>query len=83
VSYDGHDEGTHIRRSARWKELELGDPFHNDGNFPDGELKQDEVADRWIGPNIFRENFLGACEGLTASVAMGAIQKYSQLKDKN
>jgi hypothetical protein len=83
VRYDGHDDGTHIRRLARWKELELGNPFEEDNDLPDGEALQDEVADRWIGRNVFRENFLGTCEGIAASVAMGAIQKHSKIKERN
>jgi hypothetical protein len=71
VRYDGHDEGTHTRRRARWTELPLIS-FQYGSNFT---LTEDSIADCWLGNQVFRENLLGVIEGVATSCAMEVIKR--------
>lgn len=82
VRYDGHDVGTHIRRHARWTELKLTKPkLENLDESPDIPAN-DEQADRWIAKEVFRENTLGICEGIAASVAMELLRRQQKYRRK-
>jgi len=76
VRYDGHVEGTHTRRRARWTELPLM-PFQYDSNFT---LAEDSIADNWLGNQVFRENLVGVIEGIAASCAMEVIKRRNAVK---
>jgi hypothetical protein len=82
VRYDGHDVGTHIRRHARWTELTMAKPeLENLAESPDL-VDHDEQADRWIAKEVFRENTLGICEGVAASVAMELLRRQPKNRRK-
>lgn len=82
VRYDGHDVGTHIRRHARWTELNMTKPkLENLDESPDLPAN-DEQADRWIAKEVFRENTLGICEGIAASVAMELLRRQPKNRRK-
>ena len=83
VRYDGHEDGTHTRRTARWTEL----PVTKQGQDAQQEsvdlLLHDEKADRWIAQHVFRENALGICEGAAASFAMELLRRQSVNRNKD
>jgi hypothetical protein len=82
VRYDGHEDGTHTRRKARWTELPITkqglSDQHESLDFP----FHDEKADQWIAQQVFRENALGIIEGLAASVAMELLKRRQEAKRK-
>lgn len=82
VRYDGHEEGTHTRRMARWTELPITKQQINlsdaSSNFPE----EDERADLWLAQQVFRENTLGIFEGVAASVAMELLRRRPTSKNK-
>jgi hypothetical protein len=82
VRYDGHQDGTHTRRKARWTELPVsGQTLHLPNNslgFPE----HDEQADCWISKRVFRENTLGIFEGIAASVAMELLKRRRTITHK-
>jgi hypothetical protein len=82
VHYDGHDDGTHTRRKARWTELPVTGDFVSSPDQAFDFQNSDELADRWIGQNVFRENALGIVEGLAASVAMELLKRRQENKRK-
>lgn len=71
VRYDGHEDGTHTRRSARWVEL----PISPLSLTPIQSLSVDPCADKWLGEQVFRENLTGVIEGLVASIAMEFLKR--------
>ena len=74
VRYDGHEDGTHTRRKARWTELPITKQGFNDQHESLNSPFHDEKADQWIAKQVFRENTLGIIEGLAASVAMELLK---------
>ena len=75
VRYDGHEDGTHIRRKARWTELPITRPAV-DKSLESLDLPEhDEQADLWIAQQVFRENILGLFEGVAASFAMELLKR--------
>jgi hypothetical protein len=75
VRYDGHEDGTHTRRTARWTELPMTKQVLNDQHESLDSLLHDEKADHWIAKQVFRENALGIFEGVAASVVMEILKR--------
>jgi hypothetical protein len=82
VRYDGHEDGTHTRRKARWTDLPITKQWLNDQHEALDSPIHDEKADRWIAKQVFRENTLGILEGLAASVAMELLNRRPEAKHK-
>ena len=82
VRYDGHEDGTHTRRKARWTELPITKQEFNDQHESLNSPFHDEKADQWIAKQVFRENTLGIIEGLAASVAMELLKQRPEAKRK-
>ncbi len=79
VRYDGHEDGTHTLRTARWTELPVTEQVLNDHHESVDSLVCDEKADRWIANQVFRENTGGILEGFVASVAMELLRRRPKL----
>jgi hypothetical protein len=75
VRYDGHEDGTHTRRKARWTELPVTRLAMDISHKPLEVPEHDESADLWIAQQVFRENIIGLVEGVAASVAMELLKR--------
>ena len=82
VRYDGHEDGTHTRRTAWWTELPITKQELIDQQELYDSLLHDEEADRWIAKQVFRENALGIFEGVAASVLMELLKRRQEAKRK-
>ena len=82
VRYDGHEDGTHTRRTARWTELPITkQEFDNQQEAVDS-LLHDEKADQWLAKQVFHENALGIFEGVAASVVMELLKRRPRTTNK-
>jgi hypothetical protein len=82
VRYDGYEDGTHTRRTARWTELPMTKQVLNDQHESLDSLLHDEKADHWIAKQVFRENALGIFEGVAASVVMEILKRQPNTSSK-
>ena len=73
AQYFGFENGTHTRRQIEWRELEIESLPTNDRSL--GENQVDELADVWLGKNVFKETKIGVIEGQVITLLLSMIKK--------
>jgi hypothetical protein len=77
--YDGFNDGTHTRRSAKTAQLELGSVSDLQTTF---RLDVDNKADNWQRQAVYKETFIGLFEKSAASIAL-EFEKRSRQRQTN